>query len=634
MIRLKIWQWAILVLPIISIFGFLGIAAGLQIHQWGLSWIWAVVILVFLGWRFLLVRWFRLPNQLIAEATAFIQDTSINAEMASAQPGGTSLLKQAEAEIQEVLVAAREDVLPWEDWPQFFSRCQRLIEGVAHIYYPQVKRPFLNIHVPQAYGLLRGTVDDVDQWMQKLAPVLGQVTVGQAYETYETYRKLEPAARTALKVWNWSRWIFNPVAALTRTSTQTYRNQANQQLLANLGQILRETTLQALGERAIALYSGETVRTLEGLGETLPEVQTQTLRELITTANPKDAVETEPLNVLLVGRTGAGKSSLINTLFGRDTAAVDVLPSTDTLQSYQFTNLMGESLALWDAPGYEQSGRADLRQMVLEKAAEADLLLLVTPAPDPALQMDLTFLADIQAQVAELPIISIVTQVDRLRPLREWSPPYDWQSGSQPKEKSIREAVAYRQEILGEVSAAILPLVTGNQEQERAAWGVTALSTAMIDEFDPAKQGRMARFLRDRESRITAAAKIIDQYASQMSTTQGLAALLKSPILGFLSTMMTGSPALATALATQLPIEQSPVVMGKLQMGYELFSLLAAPETHPNFDFLALWPLLLETSPSIKDDAWAFGQTLVEFWLGKVSVDKLQERYQTYLGKA
>ena len=25
--------------------------------------------------------------------------------------------------------------------------------------------------------------------------------------------------------------------------------------------------------------------------------------------------------------------------------------------------------------------------------------------------------------------------------------------------------------------------------------------------------------------------------------------------------------------------------MGKLQMGYELFSLLAAPETHPNFDF-------------------------------------------------
>ena len=54
---------------------------------------------------------------------------------------------------------------------------------------------------PKPMACCEERVDDVDQWMQKLAPVLGQVTVGQAYETYETYRKLEPAARTALKVW-------------------------------------------------------------------------------------------------------------------------------------------------------------------------------------------------------------------------------------------------------------------------------------------------------------------------------------------------------------------------------------------------------------------------------------------------
>lgn len=73
--------------------------------------------------------------------------------------------------------------------------------------------------------------------------------------------------------------------------------------------------------------------------------------------------------------------------------------------------------------------------------------------------------------------------------------------------------------------------------------------------------------------------------------------------------------------------------MGKLQMGYELFSLLAEPDIHPNFDFLALWPLVLETSPSIRDDAWACGQTMVEFWVGKTSIETLQERYQTYLNK-
>ena len=628
MIRLKVWQWVVLALPVVSVLGFLGAAAGLQIHQWGLSWIWAIVILVFLGWQYLLVRWLRLPDQIAAEARAFIQEQA--EETSSSEPRR----QQAEAEIQTILVAAREDVLPWEDWAQFFRRCQTLIEAIAHVYYPTTKRPFLNIYVPDAYGLLRGTVDDVDQWMQKLSPVLGQVTVGQAYETYETYRKLEPAARTAVKVWQWSRWIFNPVAALTRTSTQTYRNQANQQLLANLGQIVRETTLQALGERAIALYSGEAVRTLESLELKLPEAETQTLQEIITEAAPAEAVEQAPLNVLLVGRTGAGKSSLVNTLFGRETAAVDVLPSTDTLQSYRFENNLDETLTLWDSPGYEQSGRDDLRQAVIEKAAEADLLLLVTPATDPALQMDLAFLEEITTQVDDLPVISIVTQVDRLRPIREWSPPYDWRSGDQPKETSIRDAIAYRQEILGEVSTAILPLVTGDTSQDRQAWGGTELSAAMVDEFDPAKQARMARFLRDRTTRITTAAKIINQYASQMSTTQGLAALLKSPLLGFLSTMTTGSPALATALATQLPIEQAPVVMGKLQMGYELFTLLAEPDAHPVFDFLSLWPLLLETAPSIQEDAWAFGQTMVELWTGKVGVDQLQERYQSYLSKA
>ncbi|WP_299489824.1 GTPase [Acaryochloris sp. IP29b_bin.137] len=628
MVRLKVWQWIILALPVVSVLGFLGAAAGLQIHQWGLNWIWAIVILVFLGWQYLLVRWLRLPDQIAAEARAFIQD------QAEENPSSEPRRQQAEAEIHTILVAARGDVLPWEDWAQFFRRCQTLIEAIAHVYYPTAKRPFLNIYVPDAYGLLRGTVDDVDQWMQKLSPVLGQVTVGQAYETYETYRKLEPAARTAVKVWQWSRWIFNPVAALTRTSTQTYRNQANQQLLANLGQIVRETTLQALGERAIALYSGEAVRTLESLEPKLPEAETQTLQEIITAAAPAEAVEQAPLNVLLVGRTGAGKSSLVNTLFGRETAAVDVLPSTDTLQSYRFENKLDETLTLWDSPGYEQSGRDDLRQSVIEKAAEADLLLLVTPATDPALQMDLAFLEEIKTQVDDLPVISIVTQVDRLRPIREWSPPYDWRSGDQPKETSIRDAIAYRQEILGEVSTAILPMVTGDTSQNRQAWGGTELSAAMVDEFDPAKQARMARFLRDRTTRITTAAKIINQYASQMSTTQGLAALLKSPLLGFLSTMTTGSPALATALATQLPIEQAPVVMGKLQMGYELFTLLAEPDAHPVFDFLSLWPLLLETAPSIQEDAWAFGQTMVELWTGKVGVDQLQERYQRYLSKA
>lgn len=57
MVRLKPWQWAVLGLPIVLVVGFLLIAAGLQIHEWGISWIWAIVGLLFVGWRWLLVKW-------------------------------------------------------------------------------------------------------------------------------------------------------------------------------------------------------------------------------------------------------------------------------------------------------------------------------------------------------------------------------------------------------------------------------------------------------------------------------------------------------------------------------------------------------------------------------------------------
>ena len=631
--RLKLWQWLILVLPVAIVVSFISIAAGFQIHRWGISWVWAVIVLIFVGWRFLLVRWLRLPawGDTADDPLAELMPDLQSVEVPSTESNGPTQLQAATASVQHLLITAQNDAPPWDDWPLFFQRCQTLMEAIAHIYAPTAKRPLLNIYVPQAYGLLRGTVDDVDRWMQQLSPVLGQVTVGQAYEAYETYQKLEPAARVVVKVWDWTRWLFNPAAALAKTATQPYREQANQQLVINLGQILRETTLKALGERAIALYSGEAPTTLELKDLDVSAPQTQTLRQIFDQATPIAEVEQAVLNVLLVGRTGAGKSSLINTLFVAEKAGVDVLPSTDKLQDYLWSTHTGESLLLWDTPGYEQIGRRNLRTQVLEKAAEADILLLVTPALDPALNMDREFLAAVKTTATDAPVIAIVTQVDRLRPIREWEPPYDWEQGSRPKEQAIQAAVAYRQEILEEFCDAILPLVTANPQQPRLAWGVTPLSIQLMEVLDPAKQLRLARFLRDLDTRVHAAAQVIDRYAQQMSTTQGLTALLKSPILSFISTLTTGSPALAQVLAAKLPIEQAPVVMGKLQMAYELFAIVAAPDRQQEFDLLVLWPLVLAQAQPLSRDAWACGQTLVEYWAGELDGGRLQERYHTYL---
>ena len=628
MIRLKLWQWMILVSPIVIIISFLIVAAGTQIHTWGLSWIWALFTFIFVGWRWLLVRWTKPAINQIEAVFAEVREeleTSTDNNLLI----GTDPTKAVETALQDILIRSANDLPIWEDWQTFWQRCQELIVVISHIYNPEIKYPLLNIYIPQVYGLIRGTVDDMDQWMQKLSPVLNQVTVGQAYQTYEVYRKLEPSARKLWKVWNWAQWVLNPITAVAKKASEGVGNRASQELLINLSQLLREAALRNLCKQAITLYADTKI---ELPIPTLPQVKTQTLRDILSQSEPLETVAQKPINILIIGRTGAGKSSLINTLFQDELATVDVLPSTDTIQNYHWETENGEVINLWDTPGYEQVKREDLRDLVIDYASNADLLLLVTPALDPALQMDVDFLEDVKLEVEDLPIIAIVTQVDRLRPISEWQPPYNWEKGEKPKEISIREATKYRQQLLGNFANLVLPIVTNDPQNNRNNWNIEALSSGLLAAIEPAKQLRLTRFLRNLETRTTAAARIIDHYTFQMTTTQGITAILKSPVLQFISTLSTGSPTLAYLLAEQIPIEKLPIVIGKLQMAYELFPLLNIDNSKTrNFDLLSLWPLLLENSSTPDRNAWAFGHALIEYWTQDLTIEQLRTRFNYYL---
>ncbi|OSO91840.1 GTPase [Cylindrospermopsis raciborskii CENA303] len=626
--RLKFWQWLVLISPISLIIAFVLIAAGIQINNWGLNWIWGIFILMFTGWRWLLVKLTKSMNNQIESVFDHVKK-----ELALNWSPEKEKSEQVERILQKVLNDGKNDLAIWEDLQTFWQRCQDLVVGIAHIYNPEVKYPLLSIYIPQVYELIRGTVDDMDKWMQKLSPVLNQVSVGKVYQSYEVYRQLEPTAKKLFQVWDIAQLFLNPVGAIAKKATDNLNNRATQELLINLNQILREATLRNLCQQAVVLYGGVK---MELMISELPEAKTQTLRDIIQQAHSPEKLEKTPLNILIAGRNGAGKSSVINTIFASEIAEVDVLPSTDKITTYNWQTESGEIVELCDTPGYEQVNRQDFRDLVMDYGKKADLLLLVSPALDPALQVDVDFLEDMQKQVTDLPIIAVVTQVDKLRPIREWQPPYNWRSGNKLKEIAIREAVLYREQkfkpVLINGSHLVLPLVTDDPKTKRCGWNLEELSDGLLSVIDPAKQLRLSRFLRNLETRIAQAAKIIDHYSFQMTTTQGITSFLKNPILQFVATLSTGSPALAHILAEKIPVEQLPVVIGKLQMSYDLFKLLHTVQEHGRktreFDLLSLWPFLLENSGTPQQGAWSLGYSLIEYWTQDLTIEQLGERFE------
>jgi hypothetical protein len=192
MIRLRPWQWAVLALPLAAIVGFMVTAAGLQIHAWGLNWIWAVMVIVLVGWRWLLARWTR-PTLAQMESALTQARDELAVEVETDTATGSPAAQAAEAALERILAQAQADPPLWEDWNPLLGPLSR----GDRCRYPGLPprrqvSPAEHLPVPDAYGLMRGTVDDVDRWIENLTPVLGQVTLGQAVQGYELYRRWSP----------------------------------------------------------------------------------------------------------------------------------------------------------------------------------------------------------------------------------------------------------------------------------------------------------------------------------------------------------------------------------------------------------------------------------------------------------
>lgn len=129
----------------------------------------------------------------------------------------------------------------------------------------------------------------------------------------------------------------------------------------------------------------------------------------------------------VMGKTGAGKSSLCNTLFGQDVAAVsDVKACTRTPQEITLGLRHGKGISLLDVPGVGESEQRDEEYAALYRdlLPKLDLVLWVIKGDDRALSVDERFYRKIVRpliQAGQLPVVFVINQVDKIEPCREWN---------------------------------------------------------------------------------------------------------------------------------------------------------------------------------------------------------------------
>lgn len=145
------------------------------------------------------------------------------------------------------------------------------------------------------------------------------------------------------------------------------------------------------------------------------------------------AKDLEPPRVAFYGRTGAGKSSLINALLGRHEAATgEAAAVTMDANAYEF-NRDGWKLEIVDSRGVGDHGgdRAYYEAIAQVVNRPPDVIVFVVPALERAyVDEDVQFLkaltgAHRRQHKSELPVILAVTKIDLVGPAEEWSPPYD-----------------------------------------------------------------------------------------------------------------------------------------------------------------------------------------------------------------
>lgn len=136
----------------------------------------------------------------------------------------------------------------------------------------------------------------------------------------------------------------------------------------------------------------------------------------------------------IMGKSGAGKSSLCNELFRGEVSPVsDVNACTRDVLRFRLRSGR-HSLVIVDLPGVGENGLRDqeYRALYCRMLPELDLVLWVIKADDRALTVDEQFWHGVM-QPYRQKVLFVINQADKIEPCHEWDTLTSKPSGAQTK---------------------------------------------------------------------------------------------------------------------------------------------------------------------------------------------------------
>lgn len=199
------------------------------------------------------------------------------------------------------------------------------------------------------------------------------------------------------------------------------------------------------------------------------------------------------------GKTGVGKSSLCNALFGKDICPIsDVEACTRDTADVILNIDGGKGIKLIDVPGVGESSQRDVEyaKLYAKLLPELDLVLWLIKADDRAMASDENFYKEIVKPHIDQdkPFFFVLNQVDKIEPFREWN---EEKHEPGPKQyQNIHRKAADVAAFFGVASSIIIP-VSANEKYNL---------TCLVDEII---------FALPKEKKITVFKQVSEEFRSQ-----------------------------------------------------------------------------------------------------------------------